>query len=70
MICSKCGAQIPDNSRFCIMCGNKIEQQYPPYQPQYTATAPQQPEQPKVQPAANEKDDLGVPSYLRRERKK
>ncbi len=42
---------------------------YQPYQPQYTAPAPQI-EQPKVQPAANEKDDLGVPSYLRRERKK
>ena len=42
---------------------------YQPYQPQYTAQAPQI-EQPKVQPAANEKDDLGVPSYLRRERKK
>ena len=45
---------------------------YQPYQPQqYTATAPApQAEQPKVQPAANEKDDLGVPSYLRRERRK
>ncbi len=42
---------------------------YQPYQPQYNAPAPQM-EQPKVQPAANEKDDLGVPSYLRRERKK
>ncbi len=42
---------------------------YQPYQQQYTAPAPQM-EQPKVQPAANEKDDLGVPSYLRRERKK
>ena len=44
-------------------------QPYQPYQPQYTAPAPQI-EQPTVQPAANEKDDLGVPSYLRRERKK
>ncbi len=42
---------------------------YQPYQPQYNAPAPQM-DQPKVQPAANEKDDLGVPSYLRRERKK
>ena len=41
MICSKCGAQIPDNSRFCIMCGNKIEQQYPPYQPLSSPAQPQ-----------------------------
>ncbi len=37
------------------------------YQAPYTAPAV---EQPKVQPAANEKDDLGVPAYLRRERKR
>ena len=35
--------------------------------PAYTAPAV---EQPKVQPAANEKDDLGVPAYLRRDRKR
>ena len=48
MKCSKCGAQIPDNSRFCIMCGNKIEQQYLPYQP--ADQVPQQPYQPMTQP--------------------
>ena len=46
---------------------------FQPYQApqQYTApyTAPA-PEQPKVQPAANDKDDLGVPAYLRRDRKR
>ena len=25
MICSKCGKQIADNSKFCVYCGNKIE---------------------------------------------
>ena len=35
--------------------------------PAYTAPAV---EQPKVQPSANEKDDLGVPAYLRRDRKR
>ncbi len=27
MNCSKCGAQIPDGSRFCEKCGYKIEQE-------------------------------------------
>ena len=39
------------------------------YTQQYNAPAPTV-EQPKVQPAANERDNLGVPSYLRRDRKK
>ena len=40
--------------------------------PQYTAPVPEQQPQPVVQPAAaaDEKDDLGVPAYLRRDRKK
>ncbi len=25
MICSKCGSNIPDDSKFCVRCGNKIE---------------------------------------------
>ena len=25
MVCSKCGANIPDDSKFCVRCGNKIE---------------------------------------------
>ena len=37
-------------------------QPYQPYQPQYTAPAPQI-EQPTVQPAANEKDDLDRPIF-------
>ena len=24
MICSKCGANLPDNTKFCGMCGNKL----------------------------------------------
>ena len=58
MICSKCGAQIPDNSRFCIMCGNRIEQQYPPYQP--ADATRQQPYQPIGQPAQPAAQDTSV----------
>ncbi len=51
MICNKCGAQISDESKFCIMCGSKIEkQQYPPYQPMQQTV--QQPYQPITQPSA------------------
>ena len=25
MYCSKCGEEIPDNSKFCRKCGNKIK---------------------------------------------
>ena len=25
MLCSKCGSNIPDDSKFCVRCGNKIE---------------------------------------------
>ena len=48
-------------------------QQGQPYMPTYQPYAPQQgaypQEQAAPQPAANEKDDLGVPAFLRRERK-
>ena len=46
---------------------------FQPYQAPQQYTAPYQApqvEQPKPQPAANEKDDLGVPAYLRRDRKR
>ena len=30
MYCNKCGASIPDNSKFCMSCGNAIQQQIVP----------------------------------------
>ena len=47
MFCSKCGAQVPDDSTFCSACGNALNADTAPAtQPQ----APAQPQQPPVQP--------------------
>ncbi len=62
-------APVPGYQPYSAAPQPTFSQPYQPFQPQYSAPAPQV-EQPQVQPAANEKDDLGVPSYLRRERKK
>ncbi|MBQ9972065.1 MAG: zinc ribbon domain-containing protein [Firmicutes bacterium] len=29
MICKNCGAQIPDDSKFCFECGNQVEAETP-----------------------------------------
>lgn len=43
MFCTKCGKQIPDGAKFCTGCGNQIAQ-----------SDPKQPQQPKMQPPAND----------------
>ncbi|MGI5908234.1 MAG: zinc-ribbon domain-containing protein [Christensenellales bacterium] len=42
MICGKCGANLPDGSQFCTVCGNSLEApsaSAPPVQTQYYAPA-------------------------------
>ncbi|MGN0470175.1 MAG: zinc-ribbon domain-containing protein [Acutalibacteraceae bacterium] len=31
MLCRNCGGQIPDNSKFCVNCGIKIEDEISGY---------------------------------------
>lgn len=75
MFCSKCGAQVPEGSAFCTVCGNKLEpvnQQIneqgaqPSYEgpvaPQQPAYEPAQPQQPMYeQPAQSSYEGPAAP---------
>ena len=34
MICSRCGAQMPDHCKFCVQCGNRMNAEPPSEKPQ------------------------------------
>ncbi len=69
MFCSKCGAQVPEGSAFCTVCGNKLEpvnQQINEQgaQPSYEGpAAPQQPAYEPVQPQQPMYEQPAQPSY-------
>ncbi len=69
MFCSKCGAQVPEGSAFCTVCGNKIEpvnQQINEQgaQPSYEGpVAPQQPAYEPAQPQQPMYEQPAQPSY-------
>ena len=69
MFCSKCGAQVPEGSAFCTVCGNKIEpvnQQINEQgaQPSYEGPAvPQQPAYEPAQPQQPMYEQPAQPSY-------
>ena len=55
MFCSKCGAQVGDNEKFCKVCGTPVKVQAAPpvtqQAPVYQQPAPQPAPQPVPQPA-------------------
>ena len=68
MICTKCGAEIPDGAKFCINCGNAAVAAEPAPQPEQPVyEAPQQPayEAPQQQPvyAAPQQPQYQQPQY-------
>lgn len=69
MICTKCGAEIPEGAKFCINCGNAAAAAEPaPQVEQPVYEAPQQPayEQPPVYaaaPAAPQQPQYQQPQY-------
>ena len=68
MICTKCGAEIPEGAKFCINCGNAAVAAEPAPQPEQPVyEAPQQPayEAPQQQPvyAAPQQPQYQQPQY-------
>ncbi len=68
MICTKCGAEIPEGAKFCINCGNAAVAAEPAPQPEPPVyEAPQQPayEAPQQQPvyAAPQQPQYQQPQY-------
>ena len=61
MICSKCGAQLPDNAQFCDKCGASTIVANAPQQPQYQA--PQQPQYQQPQYQAPMQPQYQQPQY-------
>lgn len=66
MICSKCGANMPDSNKFCVRCGNKLESACPRCGTVFKSDAkfcvkcgmkrdsqPEQQEMPAMQPASS-----------------
>ena len=50
MYCSNCGMQIPDDSRFCPECGEKIEDNFVQTNKEPSKAQTQKPEPPPKQP--------------------
>jgi zinc-ribbon domain len=61
--CKQCGAELPDDARFCLQCGNRVEQEQPA-EPQLPRVGGAQPDLEFVQPALTGGMFLGILSSI------
>jgi hypothetical protein len=61
--CKQCGAELPDDARFCLQCGNRVEQEQPA-EPQLPRVEGAQPDLEFVQPALTGGMFLGILSSI------
>ena len=70
MFCPYCGNNCGEGAAFCPNCGQPLQAPAAPQPPVNEYQTPAAPYQAPAQPAANARDDLGVPAFLRRSEKK